>query len=184
MERLTLWLKLFMNRGFRKEGNMNDAFNKLREIRWRRRLTAAEQVELRDLIAKNPASGAEWDADAALRRELEKLPDAPMPSNFTARVMQAIEAENRAAARSRGFNWKWVLHSLLPKAAFAAIAICAGLISYHEGREAKRAELARSVAAVSQVASLPSPEILKDFDAIQQLNTAPPPDAELLALLK
>jgi hypothetical protein len=163
---------------------MNNAFNKLREIRWQRKLTAAEEAELSAEFAKNPALRAAWNEDLVLSRGLEKLPDAPMPSNFTARVMQAIEAENHAAARSRRFNWKWAIHSLLPKAAFATLAICAGLISYHEGREVKRAQLARSVAAVSQVASLPSPEILKDFDAIQQLNTAPPPDAELLALLQ
>jgi hypothetical protein len=31
---------------------------------------------------------------------------------------------------------------------------------------------------------LPSPEILQDFDTIRVLNPTPPPDEQLLALLK
>jgi hypothetical protein len=45
-------------------------------------------------------------------------------------------------------------------------------------------QLAKSVAAISEVSSLPGPEILKDFDAIRQLTPTPPPDTELLALLQ
>jgi hypothetical protein len=163
---------------------MNDPFNRLRETIWRRKLSPSEETELRSKVPENPEARRDLEADIVLTRELNRLPDAPVPSNFTALVIQAIKAENVKAARSGTFNWKWFLHSLLPKSAFAMLLVMAGLFSLNEARAAKRAQLARSVAAVSQVASLPGPDVLKDFDAIQHLNSAPPPDTELLALLK
>ena len=55
---------------------------------------------------------------------------------------------------------------------------------FRSARLEKSQRLAKSVATVSQVASLPGPDVLKDFDAIQQLNRSPAPDTELLALLQ
>jgi len=164
------------------KGHMNDPFNKLRETSWRRKLTPAEEAELRAWLAANPQMRDAWESEAALGRVLDHLPDAPMPSNFTARVLQAAEAESRGP-QSR-WDWKWVWRSLVPKTAFAAALIPIGLLSFYEARAAKLAQLGKSVAAVSKVAALPGPEILRDFDAIHQLSPTPPPDIELLALLK
>ena len=66
----------------------------------------------------------------------------------------------------------------------ASILLAATLFSYERAQAQRREKLARSLAAVSEVASLPSPEILKDFDAIRALNRTPPADEELLALLQ
>jgi anti-sigma factor RsiW len=166
------------------KGHMNDPFNKLRETSWRRKLTPAEESELRAWLAANPTARDDWEADTALTRVLDRLPDAPVPSNFTARVLQAVELENAAAQRTAPSRGRWLWHSLIPKTAFAALIVGVGFFSYHEARAMRRVQLARSVATVSGVASLPGPEVLKDFDAIQRLNAAPPPDTELLALLK
>ncbi len=61
-------------------------------------------------------------------------------------------------------------------------------MSYHEGAAIRRASIAKSaaesVAVVSDVSSLPSPEVLTNFDAIYALNQTPPADEQLLALLK
>ena len=119
------------------------------------------------------------------------LPDAPVATNFTARVLQAVDQESATAERARGaraLGWQgW--RRWLPRMALASVVLGAGLICYHQVSErhvlaARRDELALSVAAVSGVSSLPSPEILKDFEAIRALNQTPPPDEELLALLK
>jgi hypothetical protein len=166
------------------KGHMNDPFNKLRETSWRRKLAPAEEAELRAWLAANPAAGDDWDADAALSHALDCLPDAPVPSNFTARVLQAVGMQDAAAQRQPESKWKWMWRSLVPKTSFAVVVLGIGFLSFHEARAAKRMQLAKSIAAISEVASLPSPEILKDFDAIRQLTPTPPPDTELLALLK
>jgi hypothetical protein len=44
--------------------------------------------------------------------------------------------------------------------------------------------MARSVTLVSEIPSLPNPELLRDFEVIQALNQTPPADMELLALFK
>jgi anti-sigma factor RsiW len=163
---------------------MNDPhFNHFREIRWRRPLTPSEETELRARLAANPEAREDWELETALSDRLAELPDAAVPSNFTARVLQSVERETRAAPRAkfrRGISWR----SFLPKAALAVAAFSLGLFTYHEHAAAKRLELAQSVAAFSEVSSLPGPEILKDFEAIRRLNTTPPPDEELLALMK
>jgi anti-sigma factor RsiW len=160
-------------------------YTHLRELSWQRKLTEAEEAELRTWLAAHPDAQADWEAEAGLNAALERLPDVPVPSNFTARVLQAVERE--AAVQRRRSAWTWGGRPWLrwlPKAAFAAVILGAGLVSYHQFQAARFAAYARSVAAVSEVSSLPSPEILQDFDTIRVLNPTPPPDEQLLALLK
>lgn len=162
---------------------MNDpVYNQLREQGWRRKLTAAQEVELRAWLAAHPEARADWEAEAGLNAVLDRLPDAPVPTNFTSRVLQAVRRETAAKSPGCGWNRKW-WRSLLPRAAFAAVVLGAGLLAYHQHQEAKAMEVAQDVAAVWSTASLPSPEIMKDFDSISQLNPAPPADEQLLALM-
>lgn len=161
---------------------MNDPFTKLREASWQRELSPAEQAELRAWLAAHPEARADWEADAALSRALDHLPDAPMPSNFTARVLQAVELENAAARRQPEIKRRWVWRSFLPKAALAAVFVVMGLMAFREASYQKQQRFARSLKTVSAVAALPGPDILQDFDVIQQLSPTRPPDLELLAL--
>jgi anti-sigma factor RsiW len=166
---------------------MNDpTYERLRELSWRRELTAGEAAELRAWLAAHPNAQADWAMDAGLTEALGQLADAPMPSNFTARVLQSVERESAARERRQRRKWLvWRRWRWLPKAAVAAVVLAAGLVSYQEMAKAtRRAEFGRSVAVVSDVASLPSPEVLKDFDAILVSNPTPAPDEELLAALK
>jgi hypothetical protein len=150
--------------------------NPLREKVWRQKPTPAERARLR--------ADPDLELEARLTEALTKLPDAPVPSNFTARVLQAVESETAAVLRPRLSRWHWFWHSLAPKSAYAVVLAALALFAYHGQAAAKRARLARSVAAVSEVASAPSPEILQDFETIRRLNPAPKPDQELLALLQ
>ena len=163
---------------------MNDPFTKLLEASWQRELSPAEQAELRAWLAAHPEARADWEADAALSRALDHLPDVPMPSNFTARVLQAVEMENAAARRQSKIKSPWVWRSLLPKTTLAAVFVVMGLMAFREARYQREQRFARSLKTVSAVAALPGPDILKDFDAIQQLSPTRPPDLELLALLQ
>lgn len=161
---------------------MNESlFNQLREQSWRRKLTDAEEVVVRAYLAAHPEAQLDWSTGSELNAFLRKLPDAPVPSNFTARVLQAVERE--AAGASHGWTWKWSWHSLLPRVAVAAVVIGLGLISFQRYETAKRAEMVRSVVAVADVQSLLSPDDLKDLDAIR-LSSAPAADQELLALFQ
>ena len=65
---------------------------RLREILWRRPLTAAEAAELRAWLAAHPDAAADWATEQQLSRAVRRLADAPVPSNFTARVSKPSSA--------------------------------------------------------------------------------------------
>jgi len=161
--------------------NNDPIYNRLRELRWRRKLNAAEEAELQAWLEAHPESRADWAGEAGLDAALDSLPDVPVPSNFTARVLQAVGRET-APRPSRFAGWlrlRW-----LPRAAVAASVVAAGLVSYLVLQNTERKKLAESVAAVAEVSSLPSPDILQDYDAIRASNPTTTPDEQLLALLK
>jgi|SRR6185312_8639604 len=158
-------------------------YKTLLEKRWRQALTADEEASVRAWLAQHPESRADWDLETQLSEALDKLPNVPVPSNFTARVLQAIERE--AAAPKRPANaTPWFVRVLLPRAAVAALILTFCLVEYHNHSAADRADLVQGVKVVSGVASLPSPQILQDFDTIRQLPASTGPDAELIALMK
>jgi anti-sigma factor RsiW len=164
---------------------MNESdYNDLIEKSWRRKLMDAEAADLRAWLAGHPESAEDWQIESRLSRVLDRLPDAPVPSNFTARVLQAVEREGNAASRPRGGKWYWFLRSLLPRAAVAAMILGVGLFTYHEHMAARQAQMVQDVKVVTSVRSLPSPEILQDFDTIQKMGSTPGPDPELIALMK
>src|SRR3954465_6935027 len=109
--------------------NPNDPLEtRLREISWRRKLTPAEEGELRAWLAAHPEARAAWAAERELNEFLAGMPEAPVSSNFTARVLHAVERE--AAAEARRLNPKWSWRSFLPKTAVAAVALMAGVFAY------------------------------------------------------
>jgi negative regulator of sigma E activity len=122
------------------------------------------------------------ELEARLTRALARLPDAPVPSNFTSRLMQAVELEEARRSRRWRFNWNW--HALLPRIAVtSAVMLFAGLTVRHYELNTRRAALARNVAMVAGSQPLPTVEALKNFDAIQRMSQ-PHADQELLALMK
>ena len=141
------------------------------ESLWRRQLTAAERAALR----AQPGLAVEADLTAALA----KIPAAAVASNFTARVMAAIELEDAAAARARGWNWRL----LWPRVAVtAAVLVFAGLSVQHFAAHSQRAMLAKNVATVAAAQPLPSVAALNDFDAIQRMSQHA--DDQLIALMQ
>lgn len=127
-------------------------------------------------------SAADLKLEARLSQALARLPDAPVPSNFTARVMQAVELEE--SRRPRRWSWGWNWHVLLPRIAVtAAVVLFAGLTLHHYELNNRRTTLARNVALIAGSQPLPSVEALKNFDAIQRMSQ-PRADEELLALMQ
>ena len=160
----------------------NEHLSQLRESGWRRKLTEAEQAELRAHLAAHPAARADWEMESALNAALNQLPDASVPSNFTARVLQAVERE---AARSRAWNWRWNWHTLVPRVAFATAMIAfTGLVFQHHEINRQRTVLAKNVALVTRGQPMPSPEALENFDPIRRMSQPQHADDELLALMQ
>ena len=158
------------------------AEQRLMEALWRRKLTAAEEADLAEWLAKHPESREGWKMEAALSGLLAEMTPAPVSSNFTARVLQEIQRDVLAAGSRRGTNAGW--RAWLPRLAFGAGLVVAGSSSYHFVRAAHHSRMVDGVAMVSQVASLPSVEILQDFDAIRAMDRAPGADEELLHILQ
>src|SRR5687767_14898079 len=93
------------------KGLMNDAeFDQLLETAARRALTADEERQLRAFLAEQPSAAARWEEETVLTRLLQRLPDAPLSSNFTAQVLLAVEHEERGRSRApkvvRWFDWR------------------------------------------------------------------------------
>jgi len=162
--------------------NPDPVYQRLRETGWRRPLTAAEQAELRAWLATHPEQQADAEADAALSQALAKLPDAPMPSNFTARVLQAIDREvattERTIAKTSTPWWR----GLIPRLALATVVVGVGTIAYRHHQAVQREELAdaaKKLVTVAGATPLADLAVLADFEAIRSLSQA---DEGLLAL--
>jgi hypothetical protein len=158
-------------------------YEKLREISWRRKLNSTEERELREWLDAHPEAQESLELEAGLTEALGKMPDVPVASNFTARVLRAVEREAKVEARDQS-RWKmWRgLRRWLPRVASATVVVVAGLLAYLHSNSVE----AMQRAAVKQVAGvpLPSPEILTNFDAIRIVSATPAPDEQLLALFK
>lgn len=178
----------------------------LRELSWRKGLTHTDQETLRAWLAAHPQAQAEWETEAALTEALGQMPDVPVSSNFTARVMQAAErqAADQQPARPIGWFWRWPAR-WLPKAAIASVVLGSGLMAYQHGQHVRvlrtRAEIASSLqdlqklVVASGVSTIPETEqldSLENFEVICALTNTPlevvtqtpMADDQLLELLK
>lgn len=126
------------------------------------------------------------NTDALLDALLHKLPNKPVASNFTFRVLQAVERELVGNALPVSAWWEIFRHpiQLLPRLAVATLALCLGLFSFQRYEVVAQVHMAESVSAVAQVSSLPTPDVLQDFETVRRLSQTPPADEELLALLR
>src|ERR1043165_2339438 len=64
----------------------------------RRRLTSEETAHWQDHLSAQPDALAGFEEEINLNRLLAELPEAPLPSNFTSRVMEEIQTANKASA--------------------------------------------------------------------------------------
>lgn len=153
---------------------MNTPPSDVNESLWRRQPSDAERAELR--------MRPELELEARLTEALSRIPEAPVPSNFTARILNAVEREEAGVARP-GRRWNW--RALLPRVAVAtALLILAGIgVQHHEVRS-HRVQLAKNVARLAATQPPPSVDALENFDVIQRLGASTHADGELLATLQ
>jgi len=134
-------------------------------------LTADERARVNAFLAAHPHLRETWEEDAALGRALNLVPEVPVSSNFTARVLDAIDLDEQRAARKKPNRWRAWLRDLQPRVSWGfavAVVLLFGAYEYHLRQETHR--LALDVRNVSrEIASLPSPDVFKDFEAINEL---------------
>ena len=155
-------------------------FDNLLQTARERDLTDAELAKLERWLAANPDEQAEWEA---LDRLLVALPDAPVASNFTARVMDEVR---RAEAAAPALGQAWWQRLLAPQfrpvqiVAAATLAMVIGGVGYQSHLNQSRAEMAAAVASIAEF----TPVFLVDFEAIEAVAQADAIDEELWAALK
>ncbi len=147
----------------------------LSEALWRRKLAGAERERLR--------AAPDLELEARLTETLAHLANAGMPSNFTPRVLAAVELEEAMRARSTGWTLNW--RQLWPRVAVAAaILICAGISLQRHETTARRVTLAQNLARVAAARPLPSADALENLDVIRRLSPPARADTDLLAALQ
>lgn len=156
---------------------MNDPeIQKLIERSWRRPLSAEDQAHLDALLAARPESRVLWEDESALNGLLSQTRQTLPSSNFTSLVLQAVQRESQVSRPVLPWTRRW-----FPRLAFAGVTMGVITFTLYQHRLITRAEMAESVATVSdQMAGL-RPEWLQDFEAINRLGQS---DDELLAMLK
>lgn len=161
--------------------SMNEStYNQLKEKSWVEPLSAEEAAELKEYLGENSELHQDWEDDAALTTALNRLPNVPVSSNFTSRVLQAVQREEARAERKMS-PWSAFWHnSWIPRFAIAAGMFCLGTFSFHEYQLASQAKLAKEVREVAESAPIPQVDWLKDFDTINQMGKVQVADNELL----
>ncbi len=161
--------------------NNDPSDSRSRELSWRQNLSDAEAAELRAWRAAHPEAEPDWLAEEQLNQALRGLADVPVASNFTARVVQAIERDARPAP-----TWRldWLPRGWIPKAAVAVVLVAVGVLSLREHQFAQRRKLAVSLASLASVRPPPNQEVLLDYEAIRLMEQAAPADREILSLFQ
>lgn len=163
--------------------NPDPVYQRLRELSWRRPLTTAETAELSTWLAAHPDAHPDAEAERTLTQALARLPDAPVPSNFTGRVWQTIEREQATPGRATRPRVAWWWRVFLPRVALAAVVLVAGLLVYRHHQDEQQTEFVKSFLAVASP-SLADPKVMEDFDVICQLSPPSAVDEELLSLME
>lgn len=162
---------------------MNETeYRELMEASWRRPLTEAEEARLQAFLAAHPDEQAKWESELSLNHLLEQLPDVPVASNFTARVVQAAQRE-AARPAARPFLQS-LRHWLMPRRvawAGVAVAACVTWFAVHQAETSARVRRANELVVISRAAVVSDPSVMENFDAIQRLPYAE--DEELFAVL-
>lgn len=151
---------------------MNDVRKEeLIRLSMKRELTAEEESNLDKWLAGEREAQAQWEEEQALSRAIHSLPDVPLSSNFTSRVLQAVEVEETGAARKVRSGRGW-FRFLLPRTGWAVAAAALVALGIYN-RPTKQKDMDRALASLPiDFAKLPAPDALADFDAINQLRQA------------
>jgi anti-sigma factor RsiW len=164
--------------------NPDAVYQRWRELGWRRPLTAPEQAELRAWLIAHPEAQADAESELALNQALARLPDAPVPTNFTARLWQAIERDEKVKAHAGVPRRIWWWRVLMPRFAVATVVVGGGLLVYRHHESEQQVAFAKSFLAEAGGPFLADPKVIEDFEVICQLSPSTAADEELIKLME
>ena len=162
----------------------NDDLEDLISRALRGKLTSEEQARFDQRLATDVRLRETFEEERALEKLLDRRASVPVPSNFTALVLQSLHAQSQTQpsielSRQRGwFRFTFARVST----ALTAVAV-AGFLALQQYREAQQSEMARTVSAFTEVASaigaekVPATTVFQDFEAIRHLSL--PAEAEM-----
>ena len=158
------------------------------ETMLRRELTPAEEARWRH-VQSDPATPVAALEQARLSRLVRRLPPAELSTNFTSQVVlrvEALEAARQHTTLPHWSGWRRLLASAHGwQVACAAFVMLFGLAVHQSYQSHARLAVARSVVAVSPLASTPPLHVLEDFNSIYTLSQAPvAEDDKLVAALE
>src|SRR5687768_5436225 len=133
-------------------------------------LSASEMRDFERRLEADPVLREAWLLEQHLQRALNRLPNVPVPTNFTSLVLQSVRPE-QPSPQQRPSSWLRLRFSRL--AAGLAVVGLAGFLTFKQYRKGQHEEMAQSVGSFTQVASALSPEqrpglAFQDFEAIQR----------------
>jgi anti-sigma factor RsiW len=170
-------------------------YDELIRLSLKRELTDDDRARIETSLAAHPELREQWEADFALGRLVNRPLDVRLSSNFTARVLEQLDLDERATVRTSRSRWREWLRRIEPRLGLGFACAAALAFGAHQYRvlqtarahdQIERVQLARELRVVSQeIASLPSPELFTDFNAINQLRqVSSVSDDELLKVLQ
>ena len=160
--------------------------NKLADAIRQDKLTPDQEAQLQRYLVTHPDERGEWEEELALNQLLGRIPDAPVSSNFTSRVLQSIRQSAPPDRVTAPALWRNLLvRGWQAKVAAGLALVCVGVFTYHEQELATQRDLARHLAKIAKETPTPPLELLQNFDAIERLNQVPVTvDRELVAALQ
>ncbi|MCD6050360.1 MAG: hypothetical protein K0Q55_1763 [Verrucomicrobia bacterium] len=162
--------------------------NELWEKSLRGQLTPGEQAQLEARLAARPDLRVAWEEEMALCQAIRQMPDAPVSSNFTALVMQAVAAEERQTQRAEVVVpvsfMGWLRKHFAQLAVSTAVVTVAAVLTLNQPQTTtvtdSRQEMAEQIKAMATVAPVLSVDLLKDYEPIRRMSQgAVEPDLEL-----
>ena len=155
----------------------------------RESLSEAEKQQWAQLLDQDPNIRARFAEEQALERALERLPDIPISSNFTALTLQAATRESPA---KRSF-WRLrlpLLHATFARVVAVLVGVCAiGVAIGVRYQQSERADMAMRVRSLTELASVVGSgktrpeELFQNFDAIQRLPVSAEGDLDMELLV-
>ncbi|HEY1170973.1 MAG TPA: hypothetical protein VGH19_06340 [Verrucomicrobiae bacterium] len=168
--------------------------NELWEKSLRSQLTPEEKGRLEAHLAERPDLRVQWEEEMAVFQAVREMPDAPVSSNFTSLVMQAVAAEARHAQRiemaaHEGF-FVWLRKHFAQLAVSMVVVTVAAVLALKVPHATSplsdsSQEMAEQIKAMAAVTPVPPVDVLKDYEAIRRMSqtqVATGPDIELGAL--
>jgi anti-sigma factor RsiW len=160
----------------------NPVLDELIRLSLKRELTDGDRARIEAALAAHPELREQYEADAALGRALRSMSNAPVSFNFTSRVLDQIDLDDRNLARAASrSSWREWLRRVQPRVSWAfalAVVVAFGAYQYRINQSAiakaqiHHAQLVHEMRSLSHLSSdlaaVPAPEVLKDFDAINQ----------------